>query len=82
MAVAAHPFRPGRSLDPALVESGLVRVAEGVNGRDPRGGGQRARLWARAFGLSLVGGSDAHTLAESAAGLLDDEDDECSGSTA
>lgn len=64
VAVAAHPFRPGRGLDPELGRLGLVRVIEGINGRNPAGSNRQARQWAGQHGLSLVGGSDAHSLAE------------------
>lgn len=63
-AVAAHPFRPGRSLDPVLLEMGLIKLAEGLNGRNPRGYNRPIRQWAGSLGLSLVGGSDAHSLPE------------------
>jgi predicted metal-dependent phosphoesterase TrpH len=64
VAVAAHPFRPGRGLDPELGRLGLVRLAEGLNGRNPAGSDRLARQWAAEHGLGLVGGSDAHSLAE------------------
>lgn len=63
-AVAAHPFRPGRGVDNRLGTLGLVRLAEGINGRNRSEDNRQARLWGRELGLGLVGGSDAHTLAE------------------
>lgn len=64
VAVAAHPFRPGRGLDPELGGQGLLRLVEGINGRTPTGGNRLASQWAALHGLDLVGGSDAHSLAE------------------
>lgn len=63
-AIAAHPFRPGRSLDPALLGPGPLRLVEGINGRNPQGCNQPARQWAQRQGLGQVGGSDAHSLEE------------------
>lgn len=64
VAVAAHPCRRGRSLDPELASSGLVKVIEGVNGRNLMEENSLASHWGRENGLGLVGGSDAHTLYE------------------
>jgi predicted metal-dependent phosphoesterase TrpH len=63
-AVAAHPCRSGRSLDPELADSGLIQVIEGVNGRNLVEENSLASHWGRKKGLGLVGGSDAHTLDE------------------
>ena len=64
VAVSAHPFRQGRSLDPELMDSGAVRIIEGINGRNLIRDNERAQEWGQAHGLSMVGGSDAHTEAE------------------
>ncbi len=64
VAIGAHPFRQGRSLDPELAGSGLLHFIEGINGRNLTETNNRAAEWGRAKGLGLVGGSDAHTTAE------------------
>jgi predicted metal-dependent phosphoesterase TrpH len=59
LVIGAHPFRPQQSLDWAPVS--LLRQLDAleVNGRDGRRT-CRLREEARALGLPLVGGSDAH----------------------
>ncbi|WP_025322708.1 PHP-associated domain-containing protein [Deferrisoma camini] len=64
VAVAAHPFRPGREVPEALVRRGLCRVVEGRNGRNRPGDDARVRAWERAHGVGVTAGSDAHRLAE------------------
>ena len=63
-AVAAHPFREGRRTSAEVVAGRHCRIIEGRNGRDNGNGVQRAAAWREAYDVSLVGGSDAHTLDE------------------
>jgi predicted metal-dependent phosphoesterase TrpH len=71
VAIAAHPCRQGRSLDPALAASGLLRFIEGVNGRNLVEENHLASGWGRENSLGLVGGSDAHTPEEVGAALTE-----------
>ncbi|XCN74125.1 MAG: PHP domain-containing protein [Candidatus Electrothrix aestuarii] len=64
VAVAAHPLRPGRSIDTSLLEKGLCRIIEGVNGRNTPEANQEVRHWPERYQIGAVGGSDAHTLDE------------------
>jgi hypothetical protein len=64
IAVAAHPRRPGRSTDISLLEKGLCRIIEGVNGRNVASYNQAVALWPERYQVGAVGGSDAHTLDE------------------
>ena len=64
VAVAAHPFRSGRSTREYLIRKGLCRIVEGVNGRNQRSEDASTSAWQDRYGVDLVGGSDAHTLAE------------------
>ncbi len=59
-SVAAHPCRAGRSLDPALLGSGLIHAVEVLNGRCTPQENSEALGLAQAFDLPLTGGSDAH----------------------
>ena len=61
VAVAAHPFRPGRSVDPSLPRWAGKLLVEGLNGRTAPEYNRAAALWAERWGLPLVGGSDAHS---------------------
>lgn len=64
VAVAAHPFRPGRPVVKELMEQGLCQVVEGVNGRNRDEDNLRALAWQELYGSHLTGGSDAHSRAE------------------
>lgn len=63
-AVAAHPFRSGRSTDGPLLCSGLVGSIEAVNGRNKAAENAQAFALARQKSFTLCGGSDAHSLEE------------------
>jgi len=63
-AVGAHPCRRGRGLDPRLLSAGLVKVIEGVNGRNLSEENQQAQQLGLRHDLTLVGGSDAHDSSE------------------
>jgi len=63
-AVAAHPFRRNRSVSEFVMDSGLCRIMESVNGRNSSEDNERAKAWREAYAPHLTGGSDAHTLAE------------------
>jgi len=43
--VAVHPCRPGRSVDISLLEKGLCRIIEGVNGRNTDQANEAVSLW-------------------------------------
>ena len=60
-AVAAHPFRPGRSVAEYVVQQGLCRIVESRNGRTSRRDNLRVREWLERYDLHTTGGSDAHT---------------------
>ena len=64
VAIAAHPCRPGRSTDISLLEKGLCRIIEGVNGRNAAQANQAVVPWPEHYQVGIVGGSDAHTLDE------------------
>lgn len=64
MAVAAHPFRVGRSTDEAVVRSGLCRAVERINGRNSHAQNGLVDSWLGCYQLAACGGSDAHTLDE------------------
>lgn len=64
VAVAAHPCRTDRTLDQSLVERGLCRIVESVNGRNQRHENQQVREMTSRFDLVQCGGSDAHQLNE------------------
>ncbi|MCB2186528.1 MAG: PHP domain-containing protein [Deltaproteobacteria bacterium] len=61
VAVAAHPCRRGRSVDPAVLTSPEFLLMEAHNGRNRTGEDRRARELAVRLGLATVAGSDAHT---------------------
>jgi len=63
-AVAAHPFRDGRSTSREIIAQQHCRIIEGKNGRDNEIGLKKAADWQADYGVRLVGGSDAHSLAE------------------
>ncbi|WP_339136195.1 MAG: PHP domain-containing protein [Candidatus Electrothrix sp. GW3-4] len=64
VAVAAHPLRPGRSIDISLLEKGLCQIIEGVNGRNTPEANKEVASWPERYQVGVVGGSDAHTLYE------------------
>lgn len=64
IAVAAHPFRKGRMLNEALVQNRLCHVAEGINGRNSDIENLQFNSLRKRYGLTEIGGSDAHTLSE------------------
>ena len=64
VAVAAHPFRDGRSTTREIIAQQYCRIIEGRNGRDNGIGRERAADWQIKYNVHLVGGSDAHSLEE------------------
>ncbi len=64
VAVAAHPFRSGRSVDQTILAGGHCPIVEGINGRNCDEDNQRAMILEEQYGSLLVGGSDAHSLSE------------------
>ena len=63
-AVAAHPFRPGRSVLANILACDHCRLVEAVNGRNPAAANEQALELVRRRNLVGLGGSDAHSLAE------------------
>ncbi|MYL85259.1 PHP domain-containing protein [Desulfovibrio aerotolerans] len=63
-AVAAHPFRPGRSVLESVFTANACRLVEAVNGRNPAAANEQALALIRRRNLVGLGGSDAHSLAE------------------
>lgn len=64
VSIAAHPFREGRSVKPHIIEEGWCSIVEGVNGRNRAHENERAFRSYANYGVSFVGGSDAHSLSE------------------
>lgn len=64
IAVAAHPYRNNRMLDQSLVELGLCRIVESVNGRNRIHENLQVKELAERYSLVQCGGSDAHQLSE------------------
>ena len=64
VAIAAHPFRPSRQVNEELIKERLCTIVEGVNGRNTTDENERVLRWQRQYQVSLVGGSDAHSLDE------------------
>ncbi len=65
LACVNHAFSGltgARKLEDYAVLAGLFRAAEVRNGALPHRANRNAALWARALGLSRIGGSDAHTI--------------------
>jgi predicted metal-dependent phosphoesterase TrpH len=71
VAIGAHPFRRGRSLDPKLFETGHLHFIEGINGRNHAEENELAMQWGLDHGLGLLGGSDAHRASELGAVLTE-----------
>lgn len=67
-AVVAHPRRKTRPADPELTaelgRTGLLHCVETCNGRNSHTENNRAQAWPSRYGLTAVGGSDAHALDE------------------
>jgi len=63
-AVAAHPFRGERPVSQWLVEEGLCRIVETVNGRNTPEENLKVRHWRTKYRFAECGGSDAHSLGE------------------
>ncbi|MFW8600649.1 CehA/McbA family metallohydrolase [Desulfobacterota bacterium M19] len=63
-AVAAHPFRRGRTTREYLIRDGLCNIVEGINGRNRAGENRRTAVWHDQYGVGLIGGSDAHSAME------------------
>lgn len=64
MAIAAHPFRKNRQTSEYVVEQGLCKVIEAVNGRNNNNENHRAKAWSDRYQVNSVGGSDAHNVDE------------------
>lgn len=64
VAIAAHPFRPGRSVSEFVVREGLCTVVERFNGRNSPEADEQSLAWFERYALAACAGSDAHTLAE------------------
>ncbi|MBN1381670.1 MAG: PHP domain-containing protein [Deltaproteobacteria bacterium] len=64
VAVAAHPYRENRLLDKTVVEQGLCRIVESVNGRNNKEENHRVKHLVEPYDLIPCGGSDAHRLNE------------------
>ncbi|WP_319471345.1 PHP domain-containing protein [uncultured Pseudodesulfovibrio sp.] len=64
VAIAAHPFRPGRSVSEFAVREGLCSVVERVNGRNKPEANEQTLEWFDRYDLAASGGSDAHSLEE------------------
>ena len=64
VAVAAHPFRRGRSLDRRIIEQGRCGAVESLNGRNTPSENSAVKQWRQHFDLIECGGSDAHTIEE------------------
>ena len=63
-AVAAHPFRPGRSADVRILDNTPDLIVESLNGRNPALADTVAKGLCLVRGFSQTGGSDAHSLDE------------------
>jgi predicted metal-dependent phosphoesterase TrpH len=64
VAVAAHPFRKGRSVDRRVIEQGRCCVIESLNGRNTPSENSAVDQWRAHFDLTECGGSDAHSVEE------------------
>jgi hypothetical protein len=64
VAVAAHPFRKGRSLDRWIIDEGRCCAIESLNGRNTPSENRAVKEWREHFDLTECGGSDAHSLDE------------------
>lgn len=64
VAVAAHPFRKGRSIDRRIIDEGRCCAIESLNGRNTPSENLAVEQWRQHFDLAECGGSDAHSLEE------------------
>ncbi len=64
VAVAAHPFRRGRSVAERVFREGRCYLAETINGRNADLDNLRAETLRRRYAIGETGGSDAHSLPE------------------
>ncbi len=64
VAVAAHPFRKGRSLDRRIIDEGRCCAIESLNGRNTPSENWAVEQWRAHFDLAECGGSDAHSAEE------------------
>jgi predicted metal-dependent phosphoesterase TrpH len=64
VAVAAHPFRKGRSLDRRIIDEGRCCAIESLNGRNTPSENMAVEQWRQHFDLTECGGSDAHSIEE------------------
>lgn len=64
VAVAAHPFRKGRSVDPRIIDQGRCRAVESFNGRNTPLENSAVEHFRQHFDLTECGGSDAHSVQE------------------
>ena len=64
VAVAAHPFRSGRSVSEKLIKLGLCSAVESINGRNTPQENMAVEQWIERYDLFQCGGSDAHTIPE------------------
>lgn len=63
-AVAAHPFRRDRPVDQRVIQRGLCRAVESINGRNSELENVKTHIWLNKYPLVQCGGSDAHSLEE------------------
>jgi len=64
VAIGAHPFRAGRSLNETLVKDNFCGIIESVNGRNRHENSEILNRWRKKYSFAEVGGSDAHSLKE------------------
>lgn len=64
VAVAAHPFRTGRSVPERVFREGRCYLAEAVNGRNTDLANLQAAKLRQRYAVGETGGSDAHSLPE------------------
>ena len=64
VAIPAHPFRKDRPVDPNILRNS--KIIEGLNGRNLPAENELCKEWIlkNTNGVKIIGGSDAHTLAE------------------
>ena len=64
VSIAAHPFRQDRPVAESVMQKGLCRVIEGINGRNSEFENAKTYRWIKKYSLHQCGGSDAHSLEE------------------
>lgn len=64
VAIPAHPFRKDRPVDPDILLNS--KIIEGLNGRNLPSENELCKEWIlkNTNGVKIIGGSDAHTIAE------------------